>query len=87
MGMAAALKLRPLLTNVATILAIELLVAAQALDFLQPLRSGRLAEKAKSLVRGVSPPLTADRRLDRDIVRVKRRVEAGDFARLVEQTA
>jgi len=83
MGMAAALKLRPIITNVSTILAIELLAASQALDLLAPLRSGRLAEKARGIVRRVSAPLEADRPLDRDIAGVAELVARGDFARIL----
>jgi histidine ammonia-lyase len=83
MGMAAALKLRPILANVTTILAIEFLVASQALDLLAPLRTGRLAEKARQMVRRVSAQITADRRLDRDIARLAERVSAGDFSRIL----
>jgi histidine ammonia-lyase len=83
MGMTAALKLRPLLVNVATILAIELLVAAQALDLLAPLKTGFLGEEAKTLVRHVSPGLARDRRLDRDIARVGDMVRSGEFARIL----
>ena len=61
MGMGAALKLKPLLANLTSILSIELLTACQAIDALAPLRTGRLAEKARALVRGVSPPGNADR--------------------------
>jgi histidine ammonia-lyase len=83
MGMAAALKLRPVVGNVATILAIELLVATQAIDLLVPLRSGHLAEKARVLVRRVSARLTRDRPLSRDIARVSELVRAGEFAAIV----
>jgi histidine ammonia-lyase len=83
MGMAAALKLRPIITNVSSILAIELLAASQALDLLAPLRSGRLAEKARGIVRRVSAPLEADRPLDRDIAGVAELVARGDFARIL----
>jgi len=86
MGMAAALKLPPLLKNVAAILAIELLAAAQALDLLLPLRTGRLGEKAKAQVRKISPPLRADRRLDRDIARTAGLVRAGEFARILTES-
>jgi histidine ammonia-lyase len=85
MGMTAALKLRPILVNVRTILAIELLAACQALDYLSPLRSGRLAEQARALVRRVSPSVKADRRLDRDITRVTSLVEAGKFAPILKE--
>jgi histidine ammonia-lyase len=83
MGMAAALKLRPLLANVVTILAIELLAASQALDLLAPLKTGNLAEEARLLVRHVSARVTRDRPLSRDIARVGELVRAGEFAGIV----
>jgi histidine ammonia-lyase len=85
MGMAAALKLRPILANVRAVLAIELLAACQALDFLSPLRSGRRAEQAHALVRRASPFLKADRRLDRDVTRVADLVEAGKIASILKE--
>jgi histidine ammonia-lyase len=80
MGMAAALKLRPLLSNLTAILAIELLAACQALDFLAPLKSGRGAEKARALVRSASPPVRKDRPLHVDIARVAQMVAEGAVA-------
>jgi histidine ammonia-lyase len=80
MGMTAALKVRPLLANVAAILAIELLVACQALDLLAPLRSGVLAEKAHALVRRGVMRLDSDRPLDGDIALVGEMVSRGEFA-------
>jgi histidine ammonia-lyase len=83
MGMGAALKLRPIIANVTAILGIELLAACQALDFLAPLRSGHLAEKARAMVRKVSRPLTSDRPLGADIQRVADLVAAGKLASIV----
>jgi histidine ammonia-lyase len=83
MGMGAALKLRPILTNVTAILSIELLAACQAIDLLAPLKTGNLAEKARALLRRLSLPLTADRPLYGDIARVAERIAAGDFARIL----
>lgn len=80
MGMAAALKLRPLLSNLKAILALELLAACQAIDLLAPLRTGRLAENAKAVLRAVSRPLTKDRPLHKDIARVAQLVSQGAFA-------
>ena len=80
MGMAAALKLRPLLGNLSAILALELLAACQAIDLLAPLRTGPLAEKAMAAVRAVSRPLTKDRSLHKDIARVAQLVSRGAFA-------
>jgi histidine ammonia-lyase len=86
MGMAAALKLRPLLSNLTAILAIELLAACQAIDLLAPLRTGRLAEKAKAVLRAVSPPLSKDRPLHADIARVAQLVSQGAFADILRAT-
>jgi histidine ammonia-lyase len=83
MGMGAALKLRPVVANVAMILAIELLAASQALDLLTPLQTGLLAEKARALVRRASAQVTRDRPLSRDIARVSELVRAGEFAAAV----
>jgi len=83
MGMTAALKLKPLLANVAAILAIELLAACRALDLLAPLKSGRLAEKARTLVRRAARAADVDRTLAPDIARVRERVERGDLAAIL----
>jgi histidine ammonia-lyase len=83
MGMVAALKLRPLLSNLTPIIAIELLAACQAIDLLAPLRTGRLAEKAKAVLRAVSSPLTIDRPLHKDIARVAQLVSEGAFAEVL----
>ncbi len=47
MGMNAALKLEPVLTNLSQVLALEALAALRALEWLQPLRSGAGAEKVR----------------------------------------
>jgi len=83
MGMAAALKLAPVIANVRNILAIELLCACQALDLLAPLRSGKLAEQARKLVRQVSPHLAKDRSLHADIARLSALISEGTLAALV----
>jgi histidine ammonia-lyase len=85
MGMAAALKLQPIIANVRHILAIELLCACQALDMLAPLRSGKLAEKARELVRTVSPHIAKDRPLHADIARVAGLIAKGAVASIIER--
>ena len=87
MGMAAALKLRPLLNNLSAILAIELLAACQAIDLLAPLQPGRLAGKAQAVLRAVSKPLTKDRPLHKDIARVAQLVSQGAFAAVLKTGA
>jgi len=80
MGMAAALKLKQTVTNTASILAIELLTAAHALDRLRPLATGRLALKAKRLVQRVSPPFRSDRAWAPEIARLTAQVLQGEYA-------
>ncbi|HLI83159.1 MAG TPA: histidine ammonia-lyase [Bryobacteraceae bacterium] len=67
MGMASATKLQRVVRNTRAVLAIEALAAARALDLLAPLRSSELLEDARRRIRSVSPPLTGDRALYRDI--------------------
>jgi histidine ammonia-lyase len=83
MGMAAALKLQSVIANVRNILAIELLCACQALDFLAPLRSGKLAEHARGLIRNVSPHIAKDRPLHTDIARIAGLVLKGVLAGII----
>jgi histidine ammonia-lyase len=80
MGVAAALKAREAVTLLETVAALELLTAAQALEFLRPLRPGRGVAAAHSLVRERVAPLEADRVLSADIDALSDLVRAGAFA-------
>jgi histidine ammonia-lyase len=60
MGMSAALKLRQVVENVATILAIELMVAAQALEFSSPSKAGNGVIKAFRHLRKTVPAVRED---------------------------
>jgi len=75
----AARRLQPMLRNTGRIVAIELLAAAQGIEFLRPLRSAPGLEEVLRLVRAVSPAMMQDRSLSRDIEAVHRLVEAGDL--------
>jgi histidine ammonia-lyase len=77
MGMTAALKARQVLENVRTCLAVELLVAAQALDLRRPLRPARRVGQAHARLRAAVPHLDGDRELHRDIQAVCRLVDEG----------
>jgi histidine ammonia-lyase len=83
MGMAAALKLEPVIANVRNVLAIELLCACQALDLLAPLRSGKLAELARERVRSISPHIAKDRPLHADIARISTLIAEGSLASII----
>jgi histidine ammonia-lyase len=71
MGMTAALKARTVVENAASGLSIELLVAAQALDFRKPMRAGVGAQAAHEAIRSRVPHMEQDRELHRDIAAVR----------------
>ncbi|HWJ21584.1 MAG TPA: aromatic amino acid lyase, partial [Gemmatimonadaceae bacterium] len=80
MAMGAAWKLRRVVHNVRHVLAIELMCAAQGLDFRAPLRPGRGVADAHAGVRALVAPLGADRVLSDDIMTLASAVAAGRFA-------
>lgn len=67
MGATSALKLRQALDLAYRVIAIELLLAAQGLDFRAPLKPGRGVAEAHAAVRGVVPTLRDDRPPSPDI--------------------
>ena len=60
MGMTAALKLSRMVELVRTVLAIEMMTAGQALEFLRPLRSSPLLEHVRAGLAEVAPPRRSD---------------------------
>jgi histidine ammonia-lyase len=80
MAMGAAWKLRRVVNNVRNVLAIELMCAAQGLDFRAPLRPGRGAARGHALVRKVIPRLEQDRVLAPDIAALADAIEHGHFS-------
>jgi histidine ammonia-lyase len=83
MGMTSALKLRQIVENAECVLAIELLASAEGLDFRAPLRSSELIERARALVRTLSPRVSADRSLTPDIERIASAIRNGEFDEFV----
>jgi len=77
----AARRLSDMAENTAGIVAIELLAAAQGIDFRRPLRSSPVLEEAHALVRSVAPHLEGDRYLALDIAAVTPLVRDGAFVR------
>jgi histidine ammonia-lyase len=77
MGMTAAWKAGRILANAVRIVAVELLAAAQGLEYLRPLRPGRGVARAYAAVRGVAGAMDGDRPLSDDIERVAQAVRAG----------
>ncbi len=60
MGMTAAIKFQQVVRNTRSILAIEALAAARALDLLAPLKSGIAVEDARAKLRNVCPKWEGD---------------------------
>ncbi|RVT96146.1 histidine ammonia-lyase [Rhodovarius crocodyli] len=83
MATGAALRLRPMYRNLADILAVELLCAAQGVEFHRPLRSSKVLEAAHGLVRSVAPFWDKDRLMAPDIAAVSALIRAGRFAELL----
>jgi histidine ammonia-lyase len=79
MGMTGALKLRTIVDLAENLVAIELLVSAEALEHRHPLKAGVGVERAFATVRKIAPPLTQDRSLSGDIARVAEALRRGEF--------
>jgi histidine ammonia-lyase len=77
MGMTGALKLRQIVENAERVLAIELMCAAQGLEYRKPLRPSREIERAHAAVRAVISRLDQDRTLAPDIEALAAAVHAG----------
>jgi histidine ammonia-lyase len=87
MGMAAALKARQALENAARVVGLEVLAAAQGLEFLQPLRPGVGPAAAHAFVRSGIPPLVEDRSLAPDADRILEWMATGQLLHAVERAA
>ncbi|HEY2560249.1 MAG TPA: histidine ammonia-lyase [Caldimonas sp.] len=79
----AARRLQPMIDNTARILAIELLAAAQGIEFLRPLASSVPLEAAHVLLRGHCAAMPTDRSLAADIERAAALVGNGSLARIL----
>ena len=85
MGAGAALKARQVAGHVRQVLAIELLLGAQALDLRQPLAPGVGSRAAHAAVRARIPHLDTDRFLHDDLAAALALVEAGEVVVAVER--
>ena len=86
MGAAAALKLVTIHDHVRTVLAIELLCAAQGLDLRRPLRSTPPIEALHAAIRAVVPAMMEDRPIYRDIAAVRALIDDGSLLTAVRAT-
>jgi len=78
----AARRLQPMIDHTARILAIELLAAAQGIEFLRPLASSPPLEAAHALLRQQCAAMPVDRSLAADIERASALVQGGAMARV-----
>jgi histidine ammonia-lyase len=83
----AARRLQPMIANTAHILGIELLAAAQGIEFLRPLASSPPLEAAHALLRGRCAAMATDRYLAPDIERATALVRDGSLARVLRTVA
>ncbi len=79
----AARRLQPMIANVAHILGIEWLAAAQGIDFLRPLASSAPLEAAHALLRAHCPAMMQDRYMAPDIEAASRALRDGSLARVL----
>jgi histidine ammonia-lyase len=84
MGNASGLKAWQVLANSERAIAIELLAAAQGVEFLAPLEPGRGARATHRFVRTLSPRLRDDRPLGPDIEAVAAAIRDGSIVAAVE---
>ena len=85
MGTIAARQAREILENVRYVVAIEMLVAAQGLDFLRPLEPGVGVCAAYQTIRREIPHLEEDRVPAEDIAIVYKMLVEGDIVEAAER--
>lgn len=79
MGMTAATKLRSIVDNAELITAIELITAAEGLEYRAPLQPGRGVKQAYELVRRHVTRLTNDRAMSGEIQMIAEAIRNGEF--------
>jgi histidine ammonia-lyase len=79
MGMTGALKLRQIVENLEHILAIEMMCAAQGLDYRQPLQPSPAVARAQARIRAVVPHLDEDRVPAPDIEAIATAIRGGEL--------
>jgi histidine ammonia-lyase len=84
MGMTAALKLRRIVENARNVLAIEAMAAAQAMDLMAPLKTGKRGQRACEAIRAVSPKMEKDRVMYEDFTRIADVIASGKISIALE---
>ncbi len=85
MGSVAAFKCYEILKNVRKVISIELMTAAQGIEFVKPLRCGKGTSAAYNVIRSSVPPLVEDRVLSDDIKIIEDLVKSGILLKNVEK--
>jgi len=80
MGMTAAMKLKRIVANAQNVLAIEAMAAAQALDFLAPLKPSKRGQAAYVAIRSVCPTMEKDRVMYQDFAKIAELIASGKVA-------
>jgi histidine ammonia-lyase len=80
MGMTASLKLKRIIENARNAMAIEAMAAAQALDFVAPLKTGRRGLEAYAAIRSVCATMDKDRVMYQDFARLSQLLASGKVA-------
>ena len=83
MGMIAANKLKKVVENTRNTLAIEAMAAAQAIDFLAPLKTSKPLQQAHAAIRSVCATMTKDRVMYQDFARLAELIASGKLAEAV----
>jgi histidine ammonia-lyase len=87
MGMTSARHARDIVTNAETVVALEALAAAQALDLRSPLEPGSATRAVHDAIRGSVPFFEADREFGPDIADAVALVRSGALVRAAESAA
>jgi len=85
MGTIAARQAKEILENVQYVLAIEILAAAQGIDFLKPARPGNGTQAVHTVVRALVPHLHEDRVLHPDIMAIRNAIRNESITNTAEQ--
>ncbi len=87
MGMTTAIKTRQIIENAWTVVAIELMAAAQAFDLRAPVRPSPASQAAYDVIRHQVKKLDEDRPLHEDINALTRMAKAGTILQAAEEVA
>lgn len=84
MGMTAANKLKRIVENTRNTLAIEAMAAAQAIDFLAPLKPSKPLQRAHAAIRAVCATMQKDRVMYQDFARIAELIASGRVSAVLQ---